>query len=1035
LEVDIVIVSSRRRKMKRWLFYSIAIALLSVAIGGVVLVNASSEEPVYPYDSPYLNEGLLIHHWHSTPSSGGPSSPTSIDLTLGEPGTNYSYVRTFGETEVAYFEDTSHVIYPYGVGTDGTSVWIADQGGNRAMKFANNGVFEMQIGVAGFVYGVDGQTLGYPIDVEVDNGGNVWIVDYGAHHILKFDASGDFVSELGEAWNNGSGNDQFDGPRSIAFDSSNNIYIGDVDNHRVQIFESDGTYLTTLGETGVPGSDNYHFDSIRHIAIDDSDYLYVGDAGNFRVQIYDVSAVPVVAHVGTLGETGVSGSDNTHFAWPMGVAIDSAKIYVADNFNHRVQVFDRSTHIYQFTVAGTQGSGSNELSNPCDVAVDTAGYIFVADTGNSRVQQFNNSGTYVRTYGTTGVPYLTDDYHYHSPAGVAVSESGNIYLLESEGSRLIKLNSFGEPQWTIGEPYIIGADNAHFSEPQDVVVDSTERVYVADTWNNRVQIFSSTGGHLTTLGTGGGDGEYEFDGAHGVAIGPGDTVYVADISNHRVQIYDSSLVYQSTLGETGVSGSDNVHFDDPVDIHVDAVGKIYVADRDNHRVQVYDSDRNFLMTIGETGVSGEDYGHLDSPQAVTVDGEGRIFVADDWGSRVQVFDRYGAYLTTIGAGWGSKPGEMREIQGLAVDSNGDLYMVDWINHHLRVFSPGVPRWEQVNINGFGDNNNYISTLDQFGQYLYAGTWRADYEPAEVWRSLATGEWENITPGWTATNGAVFDAQFFLDHLYVGSGKEENGGEIWRTNGLTWEQVVPSGFGDGNNTSINAMMVFANSIYAATGNDSTGTEIWRSNTGGFGTWTQVNSDGFGGSGTQRDISMDVYDGYLYVGLGRGDPPVGELWRTNNGTNWSPVFTDGLGNSDNTWVSSMEVFNNEFYIGLRNVTTGGEVYRSSDGTNWTPIFTGGLGNTNNHRPYGLITHNSCLYLVFVNLEDGAEVWYSCNGTMWQLIMENGWGESLYFYADYFDKSASVYNNKLHIGTLSGGKIWRYDYSEVFIPLVIR
>ncbi len=1020
--------------MKRTLLLSTLFVMALMVIGGVVLVNASSEEPTYPYDLPHKNGNTSNQRWHPVSSSGEPSSAASIDLTLGEPGTNYRYARTFGETEVAYFEDTSHVSNPYGIGTDGTSVWIADQGGNRAMKFANNGVFEMQIGVAGFRYSAEGQTIDTPLDVEVDNGGNVWIVDYGAHHILKFNAAGEFVSELGEAWNSGSGNDQFTGPRSIAFDSSNNIFISDVDNHRIQIFGSDGTYLTTLGETGVPGSDNNHFESIRHIAIDDADNLYVGDAGNYRVQVYDISATPVITHVATLGETDVPGSDDTHFAWPMGIAIDSTKIYVADNLNHRVQVFDRSTHTYQSTVAGTQGSGNNELSNPCDIAVDTAGYIYVADTGNSRVQQFNNSGTYIRTYGTTGVPYLTDGYHYHGPAGVAVADNGNIYLVESDGTRLIKLNAGGEPQWTIGEPGIPGDDNAHFSDPKDVDIDSSERVYVADTWNHRVQVFDSTGVYQTTLGTGYGVGEYQFDGAHGVAVGPGDMVYVADIYNHRIQIYDNSLTYQATLGETGVTGSDNAHFNAPVDVHVDSTGNIYVADQDNHRVQVFNSDRNYLMTIGEAGVSGNDYGHLDSPQAVTVDNSGHVFVADQWGSRVQVFDSNGAYLTTIGVSWGSKPGEIRHTEGLAVDAGGDLYTADWANHNLKRFALGVPGWEQVNINGFGDHNNSVATLDQFGNYMYAGTWHMA-ESAQVWRSSDGHNWSEFSPSWDVGNSAVYDAQVFGSNLYVGT-SNENGGEIWRTDGSSWEQVSSGGFGDATNEGINALTVFSDMIFAATSNFSTGVEIWGSTTGNLGTWTQVNADGFGDNETMQDISMDVFDGYLYVGIGRGDPPVGELWRTNDGTTWSSVFTNGLGNEENTSVSSMEVFNSQFYIGLRNVTTGGEVFRSSNGTTWDPVFTGGLGNTNNQRPYGLIPHQNWLYLVFVNLEDGAEVWKSHNGSTWQPVVKNGWGHSLYGYVDYFDKAATVFGGDLYIGTLQvGGKVWRYDFSQVFIPLVIR
>ena len=75
----------------------------------------------------------------------------------------------------------------------------------------------------------------------------------------------------------------------------------------------------------------------------------------------------------------------------------------------------------------------------------------MADFANCRVQQFNSSRVYQRTYGVTGVPYITDAYHhYNTPSGVAIANDGSIYLTENDGHRLIKLNSAGVVQWTVG---------------------------------------------------------------------------------------------------------------------------------------------------------------------------------------------------------------------------------------------------------------------------------------------------------------------------------------------------------------------------------------------------------------------------------------------------------------------------------------------------------------------------------------------------------------------------------------------------------
>jgi len=344
----------------------------------------------------------------------------------------------------------------------------------------------------------------------------------------------------------------------------------------------------------------------------------------------------------------------------------------------------------------------------------------------------------------------------------------------------------------------------------------------------------------------------------------------------------------------------------------------------------------------------------------------------------------------------------------------------------------VPGWEQVNINGFGDKDTYLSSLDSFGEYLYVGTWPGN-GAGQVWRMSNTHEWKDVSPHWGDDNGAVYAMQVFGDDLYAGTGND-NGGELWRTDGTTWEQVVKAGFSDFNNLGINAMAVFSNSIIAATSNYTTGVEIWSSSTGNFGSWSQVNSDGFGSADTWQDIVMDVYSNTLYVGLGRDNA---ELWKSTDGTTWISEFTDGLGDTDNTNVSSMAEFNGDFYIGLRNTEDGGEVWKFDHNThNWTNVFTGGLGDTNNGRPYGLIVHNNYLYLVFVNLDDGAEVWRSLDGSSWEMVMEHGWGDSLYNYVDYFDKGAVVHDGDLFIGTLQeGGKVWRYDVHMVYLPLVLR
>lgn len=352
-------------------------------------------------------------------------------------------------------------------------------------------------------------------------------------------------------------------------------------------------------------------------------------------------------------------------------------------------------------------------------------------------------------------------------------------------------------------------------------------------------------------------------------------------------------------------------------------------------------------------------------------------------------------------------------------------------------------WQQSNASGFGNpENNTIGALAVFNNSLYAGTWNNN--GMQVWRTNDGHTWNQEYPYWSNSNTEALCAAPFGSYLYVGTGNE-SGGEIWRTNGTGWWQVASGGLGDANNYGFSAFAVFSNYLYVATANippliggSGNGVEIWRSSSGDTGSWQQVNADGFGAGPTFTDIVMDVYQGYLYVGvpLIQGNTSIAQLWRSQNGTTWTPVFTDGLGDAGNTHVSSMAEFKGNFYIGMRN-PSGGQVWRSSDGMNWTPVFTDGLGDPTNSRPYGLIVFNDHLYLVFSRPGIGAEVWQSKDGETWRQVVAGGWGDVNNGFADYFDKAAAVFNQSLYIGTgnnQDGGEIWQ-QLHWVHLPLTVR
>jgi hypothetical protein len=981
------------------------------------------------------------------PVSGGEAGVTGVTtpVLLGEPGFSLRYLGTYGTPEVAYLEDTAHLNYPYGLWAGGSDLWIADSAGNRALRYASDGTFQQQIGRAGFPASFDGVDLEWIADVSLDGSGNIWLVDKVAHHLVGFTPAGQLLAEVGQSRVSGTDNAHFSGPESVAFDSAGNIYVSDSNNHRVQVLDPTGAWLQTYGITNQPGTGAEFLNQPRHIVIDDTNLLYVADSGNHRVQIFDVTDPLTITLAATLGIPGVAGSDNEHFSTPTGIFVDASHIYVTDLGNSRLQVFDRLTRAYQATLQDP-GSGDGQFLYPTDVAVDAAGNIYLADQGNARVQQYDAAFQYVRTYGTTGVPYLTDDQHINRPAGVAVASDQSLYVADSYGNRLLKLNPDGSLVWSAGEAGVPGNDAAHLNRPVDVALDAAGRAYVVDRNNHRVQIFDSSGAQQATLGAGLGTAAGQFQFPRGIAVADDGTIYVADTGNHRVQIFDSGLNWIGQLGTTGVPGTGDNQFFEPFDVEVSVDGNILVADHSNHRVQIFDSALNLVQTIGETGVPGQDFGHLDDPTAVAVDTSGRIYVADNWGGRIQVFDQDGAYLTTLGNSWGDLSGDLRQAQGLALDGQGNLYIAESLNHRVQVFTPGVDGWWQANINGFGDPNNYwAAALAAFQGKLYAGVYSLSGMGAQLWQRTSAGDWlQLISDGFgDPANSGISSLAVFQDWLYAGT-ENPNGAEIWQSaDGISWAPVVEDGFGSlADAPRITALGVFDGQLYAATGSwellNPSIMQIWRTADGE--NWESVTTNGFGDSRNSMVLTLQAWGGYLYVGT-RNEITGGELWRSASGDagSWEQANLNGFGSANNTAVTSLVEFQGMLFAGTRNWDSGAELWKSVDGAVWTQVAQHGFGGgANSGWVDSLVVYHGSLLVALRNYQTGAQIWSSADGGMWQQINPDGWGDNNNPHTGDGSTAVVLLNDVLYYGTqnaANGAEVWSYVTYRIFLPHLCR
>eukprot|EP00603_Paraphysomonas_imperforata_P006944 CAMPEP_0114434322 /NCGR_PEP_ID=MMETSP0103-20121206/12198_1 /TAXON_ID=37642 ORGANISM="Paraphysomonas imperforata, Strain PA2" /NCGR_SAMPLE_ID=MMETSP0103 /ASSEMBLY_ACC=CAM_ASM_000201 /LENGTH=623 /DNA_ID=CAMNT_0001604199 /DNA_START=44 /DNA_END=1915 /DNA_ORIENTATION=- len=276
---------------------------------------------------------------------------------------------------------------------------------------------------------------------------------------------------------------------------------------------------------------------------------------------------------------GSAGSQNSQFQCPSGITLSSndKEIFVVDNKNHRVQVFNRRGEYLRKW--GEFGHGNGHLNHPNSIAISPlTGEVFITDGGNSRIQVFDHKGNYIREWGDHG----KDDGQFEQCFGIAISRR--------------------------------------------------QEIYVSDCMSNRIQVFTRYGGFLRQFG-GSGNMDGKFSGAYGMAISNIDEIFVADVSNHRVQVFSEQGNF---LRKFGSFGTGDGMFNSPFCVAVHgSEDKVYVTDNGNNRVQMFTTAGSFLRSVGGTG-HGD--GTFQCPSCVAISScNGDIFVSDNSTGRIQIF--------------------------------------------------------------------------------------------------------------------------------------------------------------------------------------------------------------------------------------------------------------------------------------------------------------------------------------------------------------------------------------------------------------
>jgi uncharacterized protein (TIGR03663 family) len=309
-------------------------------------------------------------------------------------------------------------------------------------------------------------------------------------------------------------------------------------------------------------------------------------------EVKDPYVARIIAATQQIGTTGVAGKGPGQFTSPRAVAVDGqSRIYVADSGNNRVQVFNPDgSFLRQFgstckldTKEGCQGDGRGQFNEPWGIAVDQEGNVYVSDTWNHRVQKFDKDGKFVNQWGvfeSTGGE-LGKPFAFYGPRQVTIGKDGKVYIMDTGNKRVQAFNPDGSFLTQFGGGGVV---DGRFDEPTGIAQDSAGNWYIADAWNRRVQKFGADQAYAAQWPIFGWAGNSVVNKPQLAVDQRRTIIYATDPENYRVLAFGADGAARFAFGGYG---NDAQSFALPTGIAVGPDGRIYVADGDGHRVMIF----------------------------------------------------------------------------------------------------------------------------------------------------------------------------------------------------------------------------------------------------------------------------------------------------------------------------------------------------------------------------------------------------------------------------------------------------------------
>jgi uncharacterized protein (TIGR03437 family) len=591
----------------------------------------------------------------------------------------------------------SSIRFLQGVATDALgNVYISDADDHRVRRIDRSGVITTLAGDGLPGFSGDGgpgsrARVNTPYGLTVTPLGDLIFADLGNARVRRIARNGQIETIVGGGTRETPAAGQFIppkeirllAPRNVLASSSGSLFISDFGSNRILELRSDGS-LTSLPLTGV------ELNSPAGLTLDADGNLLVADSGNARIRrIRRDGRVDIVA----------AASKEMPLERPVGLARrPDGSLLIADT---------RGDFLWQLD---SQGKSSILPPGGRDVAVDPFGSIVTA--GSTWLRRVNTQGLIEILIGNNFATYRGDGgpalaARLNRPLGVAADSKGNLYFTDTGNHRVRCIRPDGSISTVAGagEAGFRGdgalATQAYLNAPTYLAVDAFDNIYVSDTGNHRVRVFTSGGSIQTVAGTG--RNEFSSDGGlpiqtsiaspQGLALDREGNLYIAERGQNRVRRFApggriATVAGSSIRGDSG-DGQDALaaRLNSPTAIAVDGQGTLYIADTGNQSIRAVDAASGRIRTLVRD---------LLNPEGLTVSANGTLYFSEAQRHRIQQITLSGDVSLVAGRtgenGFNADSGDataltLNEPTGVAIMPDGSLVVADRLNDRIRRIDP------------------------------------------------------------------------------------------------------------------------------------------------------------------------------------------------------------------------------------------------------------------------------------------------------------------------------------------------------------